>query len=282
MGSPNVDSVINVWQRRGSKAAQVGSGREFIISRHHPDLAVIFDTHLRRAQNVSRGMQRHIHAVHAARLSIPRGLDDRIAPNRHRSTRSPSAAVKYVPQPGRAWSEWECVMTARATGIPGVDEEIPGGTIEAVGRRLKKVWHGLWSWLMLLGEPRRNAVHSREDPLLHVVAERTGMSVRRHAVHRLVSALGNHRPGWNVRHDVVRIARDDHRPGKLPPRAQRIFHDVLAALIIPCSISRNVSIAKALSVALAARGDIALFESSEDQPDSRNRTGGSRAFIATS
>jgi hypothetical protein len=39
---------------------------EFVIARHHPDLAAMFDPHLRRAQHMTGWMQRDLHAADIA------------------------------------------------------------------------------------------------------------------------------------------------------------------------------------------------------------------------
>ena len=129
--------------RHGLEAGASRIGREFVITGHYPDLSLIFDAHLRRPQDMARGMKRYAHAVDRPRVTVGERLDRGF----HTHTRAQQRCAR--PRAKVAFRTDAQVVRMRVGNhgaldrVPRIDVEIPRRTIQTVGIELQEVVHEL-------------------------------------------------------------------------------------------------------------------------------------------
>ena len=116
-------------------------GLELVVARHHPGHAAVRQSHLRRAEHVPRGMERHLDAIDGERVPVPKAVD---------RCRVSHAAAEHEHAGGRA--EIAAAAGAGMVGMgmrddraghppPGVDVEIALGAVEARISHSEQIGH---------------------------------------------------------------------------------------------------------------------------------------------
>ncbi len=111
--------------------------RALVVAGDHGAAAPPLHRDLRAAEHVARRLQPHADLADGDRLAVGMRLlrvATRSAPMRTRMIASVSGLASTAPWPGRAWSAWAWVMTARSTGRTGSMIEAAGLAVQAVGQ----------------------------------------------------------------------------------------------------------------------------------------------------
>jgi hypothetical protein len=115
-----------------------GVGLDLVIARDHPDLPLLLDADLGRAEDVTGGVERDGHAIDEDRLAVRDGIDRRVDPDPDPQDALAGARREVAP------AAPACVIGVRVgddraiDGLPGIDEEPSGGAVEPSIRRFQQ------------------------------------------------------------------------------------------------------------------------------------------------
>ena len=138
MGRPKVDSVTKVWQRRGSKGAQVGSGGELVVAGDDPDFAVAFHANLGRAEDVSGGMEGDAHLSDADGGAVGFGLDGGLVADAGAQQGLSGKCGQVGSRSGACVVAMSVSNEGAIDGEGRVDMEISGGAVQSGFANLKE------------------------------------------------------------------------------------------------------------------------------------------------
>ena len=118
-----------------------GVGRELVIARNHPDLAILFDANLRRSEDMTGGMKRHMNAIYLYRAAVVDRFNGR--------TRIEASAQKPFAGPrGQVFLRAGTQVVGMRVGddgaayrIPRVDIKIASWAVETVTIGFEKIAH---------------------------------------------------------------------------------------------------------------------------------------------